>query len=85
MNLPVASYRVSEGKSPCCKDFLALPCSKLQGIIKFTSCPEWDILARNRWSRWFIFWFRPGLSTKSKGGEGSRIPLSRLWDTPCEW
>ena len=35
MNFPVASYRVSEERSPCCKDFPALPCSKLQGIIKF--------------------------------------------------
>jgi hypothetical protein len=37
MNLPVASYRVSEEKSLCYRDFLALPCSKLQGIIKFNA------------------------------------------------
>jgi hypothetical protein len=35
MNLPAARKQGVRGKNLCSKKGLALPCSKLQGIIKF--------------------------------------------------
>jgi hypothetical protein len=40
MNLPVASYRVSEERTSVTKNLFALPSSKLQGIGKLKENPE---------------------------------------------